>query len=116
MQRRPLLNLILRDDALTRGLDEAEASVLIEWLADWAERFLSESPAENVAISKIESLRRRGRAIRRFVALWCHERDEGAAIQLASTERFTWPIPESEADPWELMQEIVRWEERRLAA
>jgi len=114
MRTRLLLNMILNDDALSRGLEEAEARVLIEWLADWAEYYAETATHEPDALQRIERLRRRGRAIRQFVTLWCHERDEAAAIQLASSERFTWPLPESEADPWELMQEIVLWEERSL--
>lgn len=116
MRTRPLLNLILHDEALARGLEEAEARILVEWLADWAQRIADRSVQEADALPKIEHLRRRGRAIRQFVSLWCHEHDEAAAIQLASAERFTWPLPESDADPWELMQDIVQWEERRLAA
>lgn len=114
VRTRPLLNLILHDDALSRGLEEAEARVLVEWLADWAERYAGAATEESDALARIERLRRRGRAIRQFVTLWCHEHDEAAAIQLASSERFTWPLPESDADPWELMQDIVQWEEREL--
>ena len=116
MRTRPLLNLILDDEALTSGLDEAEARVLIEWLTDWAEQFADRCPQQQDALVRVERLRRRGRAIRRFVALWCHQRDFAAATQLAASEHFQWPLPDDEADPWELMHAIVQWEERHLHA
>lgn len=116
MRTRPLLNLILDDEALTRGLGDAEARLLIEWLTDWAERFSERCVEDAEAMTCVDRLRRRGRAIRRFVDLWCHQRDHGAATQLAATEHFQWPLPDDEADPWDLMQSIVHWEERHLHA
>src|SRR5262249_1648605 len=114
MRIRPLLNLILQDEALTRGLGDAEARILIEWLTDWAENLAARYPTETEAQARVELLRRRGRAIRRFVELWCHHHDFMAASQLAATERFGWPLPDADADPWWLMHQIVAWEEARL--
>ena len=116
MRTRPLLNLILDDEALTRGLGDAEARLLIDWLTDWAEHYGQQCLEEAEALTRVERLRIRGRAIRRFVELWCHRCDFGAATQLAAAEHFQWPLPEDEADPWELMDAILHWEERHLHA
>jgi hypothetical protein len=116
MRTRPLLNLILDDEALTRGLGDAEARLLIEWLADWAEQFAQRGTTEADALVRVERLRRRGRAIRQFVDLWCHQQSYGAATQLAATERFRWPLPDLWADPWDLMHEILDCENQALHA
>ena len=117
MRTRPLLNLVLHDEALTRGLGDAEARVLVEWLASWAEQIIGDSADEALAAGRVEQLRHRGRSIRCFVELWCHRQDCGAATQLAATEQFQWPLPdETDADPWELMHRILDWEEHRLHA
>ena len=116
MRIRALLNRILDDEALTRGLGDAEARILIEWLTDWVETIAERYPGDTEATSRVEMLRRRGRSIRRFVDLWCHEADYAAATQLAASERFRWPLPEADADPWLLMHQIVGWEESHLQA
>jgi hypothetical protein len=104
----PLLNHILDDDSLTRGLGDAEARVLVEWLVDQAEQ-LEATRAD--ADAQVRRLCRRARAIARFVLLWCGARSRGAAIQLAGVERFAWPLPDdADADPYDLMQTIVEWE------
>jgi hypothetical protein len=109
MQAKALLNHILADEALTRGLGDAEARVLVEWLVDRAEA-LAEEWDGAAAAGEVRRLCRRGRGVSRFVALWCYQRDRGAAGQLAVAERFTWPLPPAGADPCELMQAILEWE------
>jgi len=104
-----LFNPILADDALTRGLGDAEARILVEGLVEQAEYLDRVGPPEWVA-EQVRRLCRRGRAVARFVALWCQDRDRGAACQLVATERFSWPLPEAWADPCEVMQTIVAWE------
>src|SRR5262249_42068446 len=105
MLARPLLSRILRNEAVTRGLADPEARVLMEWLADRAEELADRAGA--LLEARLERLCRRGRAIGRFVLLWCYHRQHGAALQLAAAERFGWPFPEAAADPCELMQTIV---------
>ena len=112
MRADPLLSHILDDDALTRSLGDAEARVLVEWLVEQAER-LAEAAGPAEALPRVRRLCRRGRAIARFVTLWCQERAPGAAGQLAAVERFTWPLPDGPVDPCELMQAIVAWESER---
>jgi hypothetical protein len=107
MLAKPLLNGILADEALTRGLGDAEARVLVEWLVDRAEE-------RATTADEVRELCRRGRAISRFVTLWCHEPARGAAHQLAATERFTWPLPTAAVDPWKMMQAILAWETEEL--
>ena len=109
MQSNPLLRGILNDDALTRGLGDAEARVLVEWLVDAAER-LAETATPEIATREVLRLRLRGRSVARFVQLWSLDHDWGSALQLAATERFPWPMPDTALDPCELMQEIVFWE------
>jgi hypothetical protein len=110
MLANPLLSLVLSDDALTRGLGDAEARVLVEWLVEQAEELsLNQSDAD--ADQEMRRLCRRGRAISRFVNLWCLQRLRGAALQLAATERFTWQLPDDHRiDACELMQDILFWE------
>lgn len=106
MLAKSLLNRILANDALTRGLADPEARMLVEWVVDQADRS-ARGDEEDVA-ARVESLLRRGRAISRFVALWCHTRERGAACQLAAAERFSWPLPDHWAiDPCELMHGIL---------
>ena len=109
MQSNPLLRDILDDDALTRGLGDAEARVLVEWLVEETERLAETGPPETAA-REVRRLCRRGRAIARFVQLWSIDHTWGPALQLAATERFPWPLPDAALDPCELMQEIVFWE------
>ena len=117
MLARYVLNHILDDESLTRHLGDAEARVLVEWLVDQAERLGETLPAES-AQREVQRLCRRGRALARFVRLWCLDDLPGAAIQLAAAEQFAWPFPDGPVDPWRLMQHIVDWEShfRRKAA
>ena len=64
---------------------------------------------------QVAGLRRRGRSIGRFVALWCHAGERGAAGQFAAAERLNWPLPDGSVDPCELMQSILSWEEQQFA-
>jgi hypothetical protein len=103
---------MLRNEAVTRGLADPEARLLVEWLVDRAEE-LAERVGDRVE-SRLESLCRRGRAIGRFVMLWCYQQQRAAALQLAASERFSWPFPEAAADPCDLMEAILVWENRRV--
>ena len=104
------LRHVLRDDALTRGLGDIEARMLVEWVADWTELLAEAARTEDDAWSCVQRLSRRGRAIGRFVQLWNEPRDRGAATQLAAAERFRWPLPSSTMDPGDLMHHILTWE------
>jgi hypothetical protein len=110
MLTKPLLSHILRSDALTRGLGDPEARMLVEWLVDQAERIADQAASERAAQEQVETLCRRGRGIGRFVGLWSQPRGRGAAGQLAVAEGFTWPLPSPTADPCEIMQSVLVWE------
>lgn len=114
MRARPFVDYILACEALTRGLGDAEARVLIEWLVDEVERMAEEALAESLAWQEVERLCRRMRAIGRFVGLWCHRATRGAAHQLAAAERFAWPLPGADMEPSQLMATILEWESIRL--
>jgi hypothetical protein len=114
MRARQLLSQVFDDDAVTRGLGDMEARVLVEWLVDRAEALIAAGMDEHEAEREVARLCRRARSISRFVALWCHLGERGAAGQLAAAERLHWPLPDDEADPRDLMEMILEWEEQQL--
>ncbi len=99
MGNRSLLNLILHDDALTRGLEDPEARVLVERLAELSERCGERGTDASDMLMRTERLRRRGRAIRQFIDLWCHRGEHAAAIQLAASERIPLAAPRARRRP-----------------
>lgn len=105
-----LLGRILGNEALTRGLGDPEARMLIEWLVGHAEWLAEHASSAVVADLALQRLCARARAIGRFVSLWCHADARGAACQLAAVERFYWPLPCGTLDPCELMGDILQWE------
>ncbi len=112
MQARPLISRILDDEGLTDGLTDPEARLLIEWLVDRAERVAEAGASEPTARQEVETLCRRARSIRRFVALWCHRHDHAAATQLAATERLIAPLPPSDCDnPYDVLQRFLEHED-----
>jgi hypothetical protein len=117
MRVRRLLDVVLTNDALTRGLGDPEARILVEWLTDRIEHLALDCSSESAAAAEASRLCRRGRAIARFISLWCYQRERGAAVQLAAAERFTWPFPtESRIDPCELVHTILQSESSAVAA
>ncbi len=114
MLAKRLTRHVLQDEALTRGLGDAEARVLIEWLVDWAELLAEDAECEEDAWKGIRFLCRRARGIGRFVCLWMEPETRGAAAQLAGSERFHWPLPTEDEDPTELMSRILVWEDRQI--
>jgi hypothetical protein len=110
-----VLSLILGNEALTRGLGDAEARMLIEWLVEQAERLSAAALPKEALEAEVTRLCRRARALARFVSLWCYEQGRRAACQLAAVERFAWELPASAVDPCELMQEILFCEGEALA-
>jgi hypothetical protein len=112
MVSRALLNRIIADEALTRGLCDPEARILVEWLVEQAERIAlrETSGGTDSTCQAVEQLCLRARGLSRFVHLWCHRRQRGAAIQLAATERYRWELPTEPLDPCELMFAILSYE------
>ncbi|MEI7684874.1 MAG: hypothetical protein WCL32_07580 [Planctomycetota bacterium] len=111
MPLKTLLQPVLDDDLLTRGLGDEEARLLIDWLVDQAELIVDRIPSLDRCRDEIARLCRRARALSRFVSLWCHHGSHGAACQLAASERFTFPLPLPEIDAYDLMNEILNFEE-----
>ena len=114
MTDRELFASILDDELLVRGLGDPEARVLVEWLVERTEE-LAEETDRDLIQGDVYALCKRGRAIGRFVQLWCHDQAWGAASQLAAVERFQWPLPSSEQDPCILMINILKWERELLS-
>ena len=111
----PLLRQVLQSEALTRGLEDPEARVLVEWLADMVDQLGTDAAAETTLPRSLEQLTQKARAIARFVSLWC-QGERGSAVQLAAVERFTWPLPTTAVDPCELMKAILSREPVQRAA
>ena len=111
----PLLRQVLQSEALTRGLEDPEARVLVEWLADMVDQLATDAAAESSLPRSLDQLTQKARAIARFVSLWC-QGERGSAVQLAAVERFTWPLPTTAVDPCELMKAILSREPGQRAA
>ena len=105
-----LMRHVLRDEALTRGLGDIEARMLVEWVTDWTELLAEAARTEDDAWSCVHRLCRRGRAIGRFVQLWGDPFDRGAAIQLAAPNGSTGRCRLPDMDPGDLMHHILTWE------
>jgi len=103
---------LARDESLTRGLGDVEAQQLMNWLTDWAELLADAARSDADAKRLITRLSHRARAIARFVLWWYQPYQRCAAIQLAATERFEWPLPHDEErfTPVEMMEHILNWE------
>jgi hypothetical protein len=115
MLAKRLLSHILDNEALTRGLGDPEARLLVEWLVERAEDLAdghhqAGAAEEQALVARVERLCRRARSVGRFVSLWCSRGGRAAAVQLAATERFYWPLPTTTVDPCELLQAILDWE------
>jgi hypothetical protein len=103
-----LIRQLARDEGLTRGLGDVDARQLVEWMVSWAEVLLPGSRSPDESRNVVARLIRRGRAIARFVLLWPTQRS--AALQLAATERFAWPLP-MQLPATEMMDHILNWEQ-----
>src|SRR5262249_62140283 len=66
MQSTPLLRHILRDEAVTRGLGDVEARMIVEWMADRDEQIAASDPTEEAAQAPVRPVSRRSRVI-----AWC---------------------------------------------
>jgi hypothetical protein len=106
-----LLQPVLDDELLTRGLGDEEARLLIDWLVDQAELIAQRLVILERCQEEVSRLCRRARALSRFVNLWCHQMSHGAACQLAASERFRFPLPLPEVDAYDLMRDILEFEE-----
>jgi hypothetical protein len=113
----PLIRQLAGDDSLTRELGDVEARMLVEWVVDWGELLAATARTSQEAERLLLRLRRRGRAINRFVHLWCQRPACAAAVQLAAVERFAWPLPDAElCQPIDLMDYILNWERQEPPA
>ena len=107
-----MVRRVLRDDAVTRGLGDMEARVLVEWLAGRAEQLAATRP-EAEAWAGLSRVSRLARVVARFVRLWADPGSRGAAGQLATAERLGWPLPAGDADPDLLTAALLAWLDRR---
>ena len=115
MLARSHLEQILGDESLTRGLRDSEARLLVEWLVEQAESFDEDSRDTLWVDRHIKQLCHRARALRRFIELWFGATGRAAACQLVAVERWEWPMPDTEADPYEALYNILAWERDSMA-
>lgn len=101
---------ILGDESLTRGLRDSEARMLVEWLVDQAERLEQRAKDPQKMDGCVQQLCKQARGFRRFVELWFNPHGRAAACQLYAVERWEWPLPDCEFDPYEVLQDILTWE------
>jgi hypothetical protein len=110
-----LIRQMLQSESLTRGLEDPEARVLVEWMVEKIEYLSDDATPEAALPRSLDCLTQRARAIARFVSLWS-QGERGAAVQLAAVERFLWPLPTRAVDPCELMRAILSREPVQRAA
>ena len=108
----PLVRHILRDEAVTRGLGDVEAQMIVEWLANRAELAADTMPNDSAAWELVRGTCRRARTIATFVRHWSVG-NHGAALQLVGAEQLHWPLPAGDVDPGELMEVILAWVDRQ---
>lgn len=113
MQSTLLVRHILRDEAVTRGLGDIEARMIVEWMADRAEQLAIIAPSDDIAWTLVRQLCRRARVIACFVRLYCDRESRGAAIQFTAAERLYWPLPTGDIEPGELMEGLLAWVDRQ---
>jgi hypothetical protein len=113
MQSTPLVRHILRDEAVTRGLGDVEARMIVEWLADRTEQVAISATNDADAWNRVRQLCKRARTISSFVRLWALPGCRGAAIQLVGAERLHWPLPSGDIEAGELMEGILAWVDRQ---
>ncbi|HJZ93169.1 MAG TPA: hypothetical protein VKE40_19990 [Gemmataceae bacterium] len=113
MQSTPLLRHILRDEAVTRGLGDVEARMIVEWMADRVEQIAASVPTDVAAWAAVRAMCRRARVIACFVRLWANSASRGSAVQLVASERLHWPLPAGDVDPGELMEGVLAWVDRQ---
>ena len=112
--RRPvttLLRHVLRDEALTRGLGDIEARMLVEWVTDWTELLAEASRNEDDAWSCVASPvppRPGHRPIRAALG-----RARPVAARLRNSRRpsaSAGRYPRPGVDAGDLMHHILTWE------
>jgi hypothetical protein len=113
MHSTPLVRHILRDEAVTRGLGDVEAQMIVGWLANRAEQIAFTASSDSEAWENVRRVCRRARTVAGFVRLWMMPGMRGAALQLVGAERLHWPLPSGDVDPGELMEEILEWIDRQ---
>lgn len=106
MQAEAFVSRILDDEGLIDGLDEEVAQTLVGWLVQRTERLAAKAKDEAAVWKQVEELCRRARTIRKLVVLYCQEKDQTAAADLAKSERLPWPLPDS-ADPHQVLQHVL---------
>ena len=110
MLARSLFDLILGDESLTRGLRDSEARLLIEWLVEQAEGLDRRSRDKSALVPQVRRMCQRARSVGRFIDLWFNQTSRASACQLWAAERFGWPMPDSEEEPYEALEAILAWE------
>lgn len=113
VQAESLVDRVLDAEALTAGLEDPEARLLIEWLVEQTEQIARQAASLEEARQQVEQLCHYGRTLRRFLILWCYEKNPGGAAQLAATEKFGWPLPPaSEGNAFAILRHVLHWHDQ----
>jgi len=110
-----LIDRVLDDEAITAGLEDPEARLLVEWLAEQTEYIARSATSPQQAKEWVERLCHYARALRQFLILWCYDRNPGSAAQLAATQKFAWPLPSAEEEnALRILQQILLWHAKNV--
>lgn len=106
MDKASWLRRVLAEEALTRGLGDPEARILMDWLSEQIEH-LPVLPPTRLA-EAVTSLCRQARHARSFVVMWCHEFNHEGAIQLAAVAGLAERLPASNLlHPCDVMEHLL---------
>jgi hypothetical protein len=97
---------ILEDEGLASDLDEAEATVLTQWLVNEVKNIAGHAASEEAGWKLIKARKQLARKIAKTVAIF---RDDGPvkAGQYAKQEHLSWPAsPPAQVKP--LLEQLLR--------
>jgi hypothetical protein len=110
VQAKSLIDRVLDDEAITAGLEDPEARLLVEWLVEQTEHIARSAASPQQAKERVERLCHYARALRQFLVLWCYDKNPGSAAQLAATQKFAWPLPSAEEEnALSILQQVLLW-------
>lgn len=112
MDAEPFLERILDDEGLRGDLDDPAATLLIDWLTTRVRGLVAAASSESAAAKAVNALARRGRAISRFVTLWCGQAEPEAMQTFQHQQGVAWSLPAStEREQLAVLRHILKQED-----
>jgi hypothetical protein len=99
-----LLDRVLDDEGLTAGLDEPEASLLVQVLSAQVQKLAAETGDEAIAQRQVDELCRTARRISDVVSTF---RDAGEATARTTAGRYGFAWPAGVRSPTELVKRLL---------